>query len=425
MHKTADIKIDQLSKIEGHADLDIKIRKGEVKSAKLKITENKRFYTQAIRGKPASNIFQVTSRICGTCSTAHTTCCIETVENALKVNPSPQTLLLRNLNMFGLMVRDHALHLYLFAMPDIFGVDSALEFKGKQHKYLHDAFDVKAAGNYLCTKVAGRPVHPTLPLVGGFAKIPTKEEMKESVKKLNGIRDKVLDLIEVFRKCDFRLDTDANFVGLCGDKYNFIKGDIHTSGGQVIPETGFWQHLERVIIPYSQATGFEFEGDEYVVGALSRMNLNKSNLHKNTQRDAAKALKIFPSKNTFRNNLAQAIEILHSIDSSVEIMETNEFKPEAPISFKPKVASGVGVVEAPRGTLYYMLSIDGKGLIKYGNLVIPTAQNQINMEKDIKKLIPPILHKPKAYVEWEIEKLIRAYDPCMSCAAHFLKVKWI
>jgi len=425
MHKNSDIRIEQLSKIEGHADLEIKIRKGEVREAKLKITENKRFFTQAIRGKEASSISQMTSRICGTCSTAHATCCIETLEKAFGIKPSKQTLLLRNLNMNGLMVRDHALHLYLFSLPDVFGVDSALRFKGKQHRFLHDAFDVKAAGNHLCKAVGGRAVHPLFPQIGGFAKIPSKEELKESVKKLRAVREKVLDLIDVFHGSGFSFETDSTFVGLVGDNYNFIKGKICSTEGHCIPEEGYWTHLNRVIIPYSQATGFEFEGKHYLVGALSRMNLNKKSLHKSTRKDASKALKVFPSKNIFRNNLAQAIEILHSIDSSIEMIESNSFKREELPKIKPKSSVGVGVIEAPRGTLYYMLSIGSKGLVKYGNLVIPTAQNQRNMEKDIKNLVPEILHKPRKQVEWEIEKLIRAYDPCMSCAAHFLKVRWV
>ncbi len=426
MHKTADIRIEGLSKIEGHADLEIKVRKGEVESAKLKVTENKRFYTQAIRGKASSGIFQVVSRICGTCSTAHATCCIEALENAFGVRPSTQALLLRNLHMNGLMVRDHALHLYLFSLPDVFGVDSALEFKGKHHRFLHDAFDVKAAGNLLCKVVGGRAVHPPFPAIGGFAKTPSQAELREAAGKLEKVRDRVLELIDVFQGCGFRLDSkDTAFVGLSADNYNFTRGEILTSTGQRIPENEYWNHLNRVIIPYSQATGFEFEGGCYFVGALARMNLSKESLNKRTRKDASKALKGFPSSNVFMNNLAQAIEILHSIDSSIEIIESGDFKPEPPPNVKPRASTGVGVIEAPRGTLYYMLSVGADGNVKYGNLVIPTAQNQRHMEKSIKDLVPGILHKPRKDVEWEIEKLIRAYDPCMSCAAHFLRVRWV
>ncbi|MFH1364431.1 MAG: nickel-dependent hydrogenase large subunit, partial [Candidatus Aenigmatarchaeota archaeon] len=169
---------------------------------------------------------------------------------------------------------------------------------------------------------------------------------------------------------------------------------------------------------------FEFEGQPYMVGALSRMNLNKSSLHKDTKRDLANVLKIFPSNNVFHNNLAQAIEILHCIDRSIELIETAELKTEHIPELKHKITSGVGVIEAPRGTLYYMISMKSDGTIGYGNLVIPTAQNQLMMGRDVKNLVESILDKHRSHVEYELEKLIRAYDPCMSCAAHFLKVKW-
>jgi coenzyme F420-reducing hydrogenase alpha subunit len=424
MHKELDITVEQLSKIEGHSDLYVKIRKGEVKDVQLQITENKRFYTQAIRGKPANNIPQVVSRICGTCSVAHNTACTEAVEHAYGIRPSRQTLLLRNLSMHGQIIRDHAMHLYLFCLPDVFGKDSVLEFDKKQHQFVHDAFDVKAAGNNLCTVVAGRAVHPTYPQVGHFLKLPDRQQVKKTVSQLKRVRNRVLDLIEVFHKCDFRFERETQFVSLINKDFNFVEGEICSTEGHCIQERDYWDHLERVVIPYSQATAFEFENQEYMVGSLARINLNRKSLSKDTKKAASEFLKTFPSKNVFHNNLAQAIEILHSIDSSIKLLETHEFKPEPRPAIKPKMATGVGVVEAPRGTLYYMLSVKKDGNIGYGNIIIPTAQNQIKIGTDIKNLVQGIIDRPKARIQHEIEKLIRAYDPCMSCAAHFLKLKW-
>jgi len=424
MHKVDDIEIDQLSKIEGHADLRIKIRNDKVEDVQLRITENKRFYTQAIKGKPVNNIAQVVSRICGTCSIAHNTCCIESLENALKIKPSEQTLMLRNLNMYGLMIRDHALHLYLFCMPDIFGVDSVLQFEGKNHQYLHDAFDVKKVGNNLCTRIGGRAVHPMLPQIGGFLKTPDINQLKESVNEMKAIRPRIFDLIDIFHRCDFKFENKRHFVALTNDDYNYIKGKICSSAGHCIEEADYWDHLERIIIPYSQATAFRFEGEPFMVGALPRMNLNKKSLHPDTKKDASKALSVFPSENIYHNNLAQAIEILNSIDRSIDMIETAEIKADPRPAVEYKLESGVGVIEAPRGTLYYMVSLKPDGTIGYGNLIIPTAQNEIIMNMDVKKLVESMLDQEKSVVELELEKLIRAYDPCMSCAAHFLKVEW-
>ncbi|MBU5678957.1 MAG: Ni/Fe hydrogenase subunit alpha [Candidatus Aenigmatarchaeota archaeon] len=423
MHKELDISLDKISKIEGSASLEIKIRKNQVKKVKLKITENKRFYTQAIRGKNCLAVHQIVSRICGTCSVAHLLCCIEAVEKALNIKPSEQTMLLRKLALYGTMIRDHALHLYFFVLPDILGIDSILEIDDT--KILEQAFRVKAAGNSLASLIGGRAIHPSYIQVGYFEKVPdNREEIKKVINNLKSVRKDVLNLIEIFDKCTFDYTRQKIFVALITKDYTFIEGEIKSSDGSIIKEEDYWDYLNRVVIPYSQATGFQFKGREYMVGALARMNLNKDAIHKDTKKEVAKYLSRFPSNNVFHNNLAQAIEILHSIDHSIELLETSEFKKEEKPEIKIKSNDGVGVLEAPRGTLYYMLSINDEGKINYGNIVIPTAQNQIIMERDIKDMVSKMIDKSKHEIIHEIEKLIRAYDPCMSCASHFLRVKW-
>ncbi|MEM3606998.1 MAG: nickel-dependent hydrogenase large subunit [Candidatus Aenigmatarchaeota archaeon] len=425
MHEDFEIKIENLSKIEGHANLDIKVRKGKVEYVKLKISENKRFYTQAIRGKKFESVPHLVSRICGTCSIAHLTCCTEAVEKALEINPSEQTLLLRKLMMYGMMIRDHAMHLYLFCLPDVFGKDSVLDFDEKQHELIHHAFEVKKAGNDLSKLIGGRAIHPPYAQIGQFLHLPDKIETKQVIEELKKVRSHIFELVRIFYDCPFTFRKRTRFVALTTEDFSFLEGVIKTSQKITIPEENYWEHLHRVIIPYSQAAGFEFEGKDFMVGALARMNLNKEKLHKETKKDLAKYIRIFPSENIFHNNLAQAIEIMHCIDHSIEILETTEFKQEPKIEVKIKKGKGVGVIEAPRGTLYYAISLDKDGKILYGNLVIPTAQNQIKMENDIKTLVSRNLNKSKKFIQSEIEKLIRAYDPCMTCATHFLKVNWI
>jgi len=425
MHNTSDIHIEDLSKIEGHTNLDISIKGKKVNSVRLRISENKRFYTQAIRGLTIDEIPSLVSRICGTCSISHMTCAIEALETALGVEPSEQTLVLRNLSMNGTILRDHAMHLYLFCLPDIIGTDSVLDFGPKDMKVVERGLAVKKAANNLATLVAGRAVHAIYPRIGGFLQFPEKKAVSSSVKELKSVRDNVFDALDLFLGNDFELICDARDVAMVNDDFNFVKGSIMTSDGQVIQDDEFQDHLHRVVLPYSQATGFEFQGKEYRVGALSRINLNKKSLHKDTRKDATKHLKQFPSKNIYHNNLAQAIEMLHCIDNSIELLESSDFKQEGSVKPKGKSGEGVGVIEAPRGTLYYELIVkDNK--IHDGTLVIPTAQNQVNMERDIRKLVEEDLARgtDRHTMEHNIEKLIRAYDPCMSCASHFLNVRW-
>jgi len=418
------IHMKDLSKIEGHGSLDIKISKGKVDYVKLKITESKRFYTQAIVNKFAISLPLMTSRICGTCSIAHLTCCSEAVEKAMDYTPSDQTLMLRKLSLYGMMIRDHALHLFLFCLPDLFGKDSVLDFDKTQDELIKKAFAIKSSGNNLSKVIAGRAIHATFAEVGKFSHLPSEEEIKRSVDELRTIRPYVLEFIEMFYNCDFKLERDIDFVALVSKDYSYINGEIQDSRGEHIKEDRYWDYLDRIVIPYSEATGYDFEGREYMVGALSRLNLNRDSMNSKTKTDASKYLSVFPSKNIFHNNLAQAIEILHCIDHSLEILETNQFKEEHNDPVIIKEGEGIGVIEAPRGTLYYMLSIDKTGKVKYGNIVVPTQQNQIGMEKSVVQLVEANLGKSKEQIEYEIEKLIRAYDPCMSCASHFLKVNW-
>jgi len=425
MHKNFDITLKDLSKIEGRASLDIKVRNGMLLDVKLKISESKRFYTQAIRGKSFSNIPLLVSRICGTCSIAHLTCCTEAVEKAIDIKPSEQTMLLRKLAMYGTVLRDHAMHLYFFCLPDIFSKDSVLDFEGREKEFLHEALHVKAAGNALATLVAGRAVHPTFTVVGGFTSFPKKDDITKVVKQLKEVRPYVFDLIDIFFRNDWEFKRDTDFVALATKDFSFLEGEIRSTEGLHVPEKEYYNHLHRVVIPYSQASAYEFEGKEYMVGALARINLSRQNLHKSVRKDGGRYLLPFPSNNIFHNNLAQAIEMLHCIDHSIELLEATDFKEEKPVAAVPKKGVGVGVIEAPRGTLYYMMNLDSLGRIVEGNIVIPTAQNQINMQNDIWDLVEHNLDKNKEEIQQRVERLIRAYDPCMSCATHFLKLNWI
>jgi coenzyme F420-reducing hydrogenase alpha subunit len=310
----------------------------------------------------------------------------------------------------------------MFCLPDLFGKDSILDFDSSQDEMVKKAFAIKSSGNNLSKVIAGRAVHATFAQVGLFSNIPSKEQIASVVNELKSVRDHVIDFIELFYDCDFKLERDTNFVSLVSKDYSFLGGDVIDSNGVSIPKEEYWDFLSRVVIPYSQATGYDFSGEEFMVGALARMNLNRANLNSRTRADASRFLNVFPSKNIFHNNLAQSIEILHSVDHSIELLESNEFKEEHNEPVAVRAGEGVGLLEAPRGTLYYMLSVDKTGKVQYGNIVVPTQQNQIGMEKSILELVEAHINDDRKSIELEIERLIRAYDPCMSCASHFLKI---
>lgn len=428
MHQVDLSLTKEITKVEGAATLDVKISNGKIEKCQFGITEFKRFYTQAIRGKPYVTLPALLARICGTCSNAHLICSIEACEHALGITPTAQSKTMKTLTMYGLNIRDHALHLYLFSLPDMYGKDSFLSFDEhdpEQHQILHDAFDIKAAGNFLSIIIAGRSVHAVNPTIGGFLKVPTADEVAQAIDKLEQVRPAVLRTIERFQNSTFTFDRKTKFMALVANPFNFLEGHIISDTGDYISEEEYRDHLEHVVIPYSHASGYQYKGASYMVGALARISLAKDTLNHRTQESAADALKLFPSTNIFHNNLAQAIEILHCVDGSLDLLKTTSFTKEKPVPPAQKSGTGIGVIEAPRGTLYHKVVIGEDGKVIEGEIVVPTGQNQINIEQDMARRIEELLpdHPDEDTLQLELEKLIRAYDPCMSCASHFLTLK--
>jgi len=431
MH-SADITIENITKIEGTAGLEVKIREGKVEDLKFIIKDYRRFYTEAVKGKPFAAIPTFLSRICGTCSVAHLFASLEAVEKSQGIILSEQTKTLRRLAYDGLMIRDHALHLYFFVLPDILGVDSILDIPEDHdnlgHILLHDSFDIKSVGSEITDVVIGAAIHAPYPAVGGFHKLPDPNRFPDLIAKLEKIRPQVIRGIKTFFDWKETLIRNADYLALRNDKsFDFLEGEIVNSSGKRVPETDFHKFVKSVVIPYSQSEGYVFSDthDDYFAGSLSRINLNKDLLRPEPVASITEHLSVFPSNNIHHNNLAQAIEILHCVDEAISILKTIVIQNEKPATAPVRAGIGVGVIEAPRGILYHMAETDEKGHIKDYDVIVPTSQNQINIENDLKKYFQDNLHKSKEELQKDAEKIIRAYDPCMSCATNFLKVSWI
>lgn len=431
MH-TEDITIDNITKIEGTAGLEVKITDGVVSDLKFIIKDYRRFYTEAVKGKPYIAAPSFLSRICGTCSVAHLFASLEAIEKSQGIQLTDQTRTLRRLAYNGLMIRDHALHLYFFVLPDILKIDSIFDIPDDPedlgHQLLHDSFDIKKAGSDLDDVIIGAAIHAPYPTVGGFLKLPDESKFPGLIEQLEKIRPMVLRGIKVFSEWDEVLVRNSDYLCLRNeDQFSFIEGQVINSSGKKVPEQQFRDFMKSVVIPYSQAEGYVFsdEHEDYLVGSLARINFNMDQLNERTRNDIGQFLNLFPSNNVFHNNLAQAIEILHCVDDAIDILKTIKIQEEKPIRKPPQPGEGVGVVEAPRGILYHMAEIDEKGMISDYDVIVPTAQNQINIENDLKKYFNENIKKDRKTLKLDAEKIIRAYDPCMSCATNFLKIDWI
>jgi len=430
MH-SGDITIDQITKIEGSAGMKVTVRDGQVTDLKFFIQDYRRFYTKAVQQKPAMAAPQFLSRICGTCSVSHLFASLEAVEKAMGIEISEQTRLLRQLAYDALMIRDHALHLYFFVLPDVLGIDSILDIPDSGddfgHQLLHDSFDIKRLGSDISNAIIGAAIHAPLPTIGGFLKLPDQAKFPALIERLEAIRTQVIRGVKTFYDWKVEFKRNSDYMCLRGrNSWDFIHGDIITSDGLCVPEQNFYEMLEKVVIPYSHAEGYKLTSkhDDYLVGSLARLNLNKDQLHPRTRADISQYLGFFPSDNIYDNNLAQAVEILHCVDDAIDILKNIKIVDEKPVPPTHKAGVGVGVVEAPRGILYHMAKTDENGILIDYDVIVPTAQNQINIENDLKKFFNENLHKEETELKLDAEKIVRAYDPCMSCATNFLKIEW-
>jgi sulfhydrogenase subunit alpha len=430
MH-SGDITIDSITKIEGSAGLKVTITDDKVTDLKFLIQDYRRFYTHAVKGKPIIAVPAFLSRICGTCSVAHLFASIKAIEASQGIQVSEQTKTLRRLAYDGLMIRDHALHLYFFTLPDVLGLDSILDIPDDEslgHTLLHDSFDIKQLGTDITNVIIGAAIHAPFPTPGGFLKLPDPTKFADLIKRLEEIRPQVIRGIKTFYDWQETLIRNSDYLFIRNDKqFDFLEGDLVNSNGKRISSSQFLDFLKEVIVPYSESNGYVFSdtNEDYLVGSLARINFNKDLLNKRTKADAAQYLDVFPSHNLYHNNLAQAIEVLQCVDDAIDILKTLTIVPELPIRKTPVSGVGVGVVEAPRGTLYHMAKVNEKGIIEDYDVIVPTSQNQITIENDLKKYFNENIAQDEDQLKFEAEKIVRAYDPCMSCATNFLKIDWI
>ena len=354
------------------------------------------------------------------------------IEGSQGVEVSGQTKILRRLAYDGLMIRDHALHLYFFVLPDLLGVDSIFEIPDDPddpgHALLRDSFEVKRLGTDISNAVAGAAIHAPYPTVGGSLRTPDHSSFPQLVERLESVRPRVIRAIETFFDWEASLVRNSDYLCLRNkDHFDFLEGDIVSSNGRRIQREEFEDYLQYVQIPHSHAEGYRFSDtdEDYLVGALARINLNRDLLHPRTREAAAPYLPAFPSDNIYHNNLAQAVEVLQCVDEAIDILKTIEIAEEKPVKKPPRAGVGMGVIEAPRGLLYHMARVDDEGIVEDYDVIVPTAQNQINIENDLKDYFDRNLDKAEEALRLDAESIVRAYDPCMSCATNFLKIDWI
>jgi coenzyme F420-reducing hydrogenase alpha subunit len=419
------LTLNHISKIYGHAKLAVKIEAGQVSYAKLEVFEGARYFEALLKGRYYFEVGEITSRICGTCSAAHMTNALYAIEKALGIEASEQTRLLRELLCVASIIQNQAMHSYFFALPDYLGYGSALAMADRHKEKIDRALKLKQLGNELVTAVGGREIHPITAEVGGFSKLPERQKLKALLKKLIELKKEATATAKLFSQLNYpEFERATEYIALRGETYAGA-GDIITSRGTRFVPEDYKNFLQTYTTPYSTSKFVVEKGKSYVVGPLARVNLNMEMLSEDAKAAIEESGIEFPNRNPFITNFARSTEMIHFFDRAAEIIRELKIEKEPKKKIKLKPCSAVAALEAPRGVLFHEYELNKKGSISRANIITPTAQNLRNIEEDVKAFLPSILNKPKESIVLELEKLIRAYDPCISCSTHFLQVKWL
>jgi sulfhydrogenase subunit alpha len=423
----ATIDLHHICKVEGHGSLHVDIQGSKLVKCELKVVEGARFFEGLVNGKRYDDIQEITSRICGICSCAHTVACLQAIENAMNIKVSEQTRRLRELLSIAERIRSHATHLYFLALPDYLGYESALAMAGKYKKEVLTALHLMKVGNNLVQRIGGKEMHPFTSVVGGFTAVPDKKAINYLQKELRKALPEAIATAKLFMKLKQPLfDAKMDFVSLSPEKdAPLISGDIIAFSGSRFKPDDYASYIDEEVMPYSTGKFSKLQDKLFCVGAIARINNNYNSLSRNAKKLFEQAKLKLPLTNPFYNNFCQAVEIVHWAERGIALLNY-PFKFEGLPKINVKAGRGVSAVEAPRGILFHDYIINDKGFVEKCNIITPTAQNLRAIEANVAQLIEQMLKQKaaKQKIIVEVEKLIRAYDPCFSCSAHFLKVKW-
>ncbi len=416
------IRIDHIAKIEGHASFTADIVAGDVRAAKIKIEEGARLFEGIMKDRKDVEIPELGSRICGVCPVVHNLTGFKALESAYNITVQEPAVSLRKLMMMGQLINSHALHLFFFSLSDFFGFKSDLELINEYPEKTHEAMKIRDVGNKIVETIGGRTIHPLTPCIGGLRKAPDMEKLKKLLKDCKKTLPLVIKLGELFTKLKYPdFSRKTTFVSLINpNQYAIYEGKIKARDRDIEPEE-FLNQVKEFQAEDKVAKRTAFQEKSYMVGALARLHNNRDKLNSEAKKLLEKAGLKFPLFNPFYNILAQAVELVHCFEESIKILEkisNQEIKTSEP-EIKNKAGQGIGAIEAPRGTLFYSIKVKN-GLVENVNIITPTAQNIANLEDDLDEFerIGGFEDLSKKEREDKIKMLIRAYDPCVTCAVH-------
>lgn len=429
------IEVHHVTRVEGHGNIYVNVRNGVIAKCEWNISEAPRFFEAMVVGRQWNELHHITSRICGICSIGHTLASLKATEAAMGIKISDQDLKLRKIALHAENMQSHILHLGFLVLPDLMGVGSIIPLASSNPEEVKTVLQLHRLANEMSNLICGRTTHPQRLIPGGFSKIPSAKELKELKKKLQESFPKLQAVAELFKSISHKFPEftrETEFIALTNsEEYALYDGDIASSDTGKAPASEYLSFTNEYIVPISTAKRAKHARESYMVGALARLNINFDRLSPL----AKKTAEMFGLKpvchNPFMNNIAQLVEVVHCVEDSVRLISELEAAglQSQPDYYQPEIAvkagRGIGAVEVPRGILFHDYTYNQKGVCTKANCVIPTNQNHGNIELDMKALLPKVLDKTEKEIELSLEMLVRAYDPCISCSAHCIKVHFV
>jgi sulfhydrogenase subunit alpha len=424
--RTKTIRVDTLARVEGEGALQIKLLGDRVADVKFRIFEPPRLFEALLKGRHYTEAPDITARICGICPIAYQMSAVHAMERALGIRIDPAVRLLRRLFYCGEWIESHALHVYMLHAPDFLGYQDAFEMARDHREIVEQGLRLKKIGNSIVTLLGGREIHPISAAVGGFFKTPAKNDLRVLEEDLRWAIDASVSTVKLVAGFDFPdFEQDYEFVALTHpEEYPFNEGRLVSSRGLNIDAAEYEDHFVEQHVKHSNALHSVVRGrGSYLVGPLARFNLNFDRLPVVARQAAYEAHLTPPVTNPFRSIVVRAVELVFACAEALRVVE--EYEPPAQPRVQAAARSGVGqaITEAPRGILYHRYALAENGLILAAKIVPPTSQNQKRIEDDLRDFAAQVASWPLDEATWKCEQAIRNYDPCISCATHFLRLK--
>ena len=430
-----------LSRIEGHARVEIEVRNGEVLSTRFQAME-KRGFSIMVKGVPAEQMPVIVPRICGVCSTAHHVASVKALEDAYGVQPPSLAGTIRELLLLGQLIQNQATSLFVFTMPDRLDVDSIFHIsaeeadKGVQFNIAKRALMVRQLGTDLITLAGGQFIHPIKAVVGGVSSGVDPGKAAAFQKRLIAALPTACELVDMYWDISMRM---KDRIGTWGDDQPAYyitstrpeQPNFNTDIIRVMDPAGdccqefsaaqFYDTLTFEETDYSYAGRTSYKGGVMRANSLARANMTRRLGTKLADGFLKRLREEFgsPAHPILLFDLCRGIELVYAVERAVEMLSLPLDDADTDISYTPRDGEGWGLVEAPRGPLIHHYIIEN-GNITTGEFIIPTVHNMLAIERALRVAAERYITADSVNLELEraVGRVVRAFDPCIACATH-------